>query len=91
MASTVAAGRLEPPSVAGFAACEACGSSNLQTVVDREDVNLLCRGCGRCWHIELGFVTRVNPRTCVDCPERAPCLRRWDRQSLEGGDVIHLV
>jgi hypothetical protein len=44
--------------------CPACGSSELEAVVDRSDgeVNFHCRACDRFWHVELGFVHRVVPR-----------------------------
>jgi hypothetical protein len=55
--------------------CPRCGSVRLEPVVERDDgtVHLLCRDCSRCWHVELGFVHRVDPRTCSGCPEQARC------------------
>jgi len=55
--------------------CPACGSDQLDPVVEdrTQSVHLFCRACGRCWHVELGFVHRVIPQTCVGCPERERC------------------
>ena len=55
--------------------CPACNSDDLVPVVEdqSQDVHFFCRACGRCWHVELGFVHRVIPPTCLNCPERARC------------------
>jgi hypothetical protein len=55
--------------------CPNCGSVRLDPVVDRtrETVHLLCRDCSRCWHVELGFVRRVDPNECFGSPERSRC------------------
>lgn len=55
--------------------CPACNSDDLVPVVEdqSQDVHFFCRACGRCWHVELGFVHRVIPPTCLGCPERARC------------------
>jgi len=55
--------------------CPACGSDHLDPVVEHrtQDVHFFCSACGRCWHIELGFVHRVTPPTCFGCPERERC------------------
>jgi hypothetical protein len=57
--------------------CPACGGHELTAVVDREDVNFLCADCGRCWHVELARVHRVDPFTCGGCPHREECLARY--------------
>lgn len=50
----------------GVVLCPACGSEDLVTVSDAEDTNFRCSGCGRCWHVELGWVQQVDPHTCPD-------------------------
>ena len=58
-----------------LAQCPACGSVHLDAVVEteRQDVHFLCRDCCRCWKVELGYVHRMTPYTCLGCPERACC------------------
>src|SRR5256885_1862160 len=36
--------------------CPACGSAQFEPVIENptDEVNFLCRGCKRCWHVELG-------------------------------------
>jgi hypothetical protein len=48
--------------------CPECGAAGLQPIVegDTGEVHFLCRACGRCWHIELGYVRAVTPRWCRD-------------------------
>lgn len=55
--------------------CPGCGSWQLQPVVDidAEGVHFLCGSCSRCWHVELGYVRRVNPGDCDGCPQSALC------------------
>jgi transposase-like protein len=59
-----------------LARCPACGSNRLDPVVEneRQTVHFLCHDCSRCWHVELGFVQRMTPATCLGCPERARCV-----------------
>ena len=58
-----------------LAKCPACGSSGLEAVVenDTDDVHFLCRGCTRCWHVELGYVHRMAPDVCHGCPHLEHC------------------
>jgi hypothetical protein len=53
--------------------CPTCGSDELLPVTDRGAVHFLCDNCGRCWHVELGAVWRVNPETCAHCEHYARC------------------
>ncbi len=55
--------------------CPECGSAELDPVIELEtqDVHFLCCNCGRCWHVELGYVHRMAPSACGGCPERARC------------------
>ena len=53
--------------------CPHCGEERLEPVRDRDTVNFLCGACGRCWHVELGWVHRVDPRSCDGCPSPAAC------------------
>jgi len=61
--------------LAPLAGCPGCGSIRLLPVHDLDSVNLLCRDCHRCWHVELGWVSQVDPLGCVECPHRPECLR----------------
>lgn len=54
--------------------CPGCGGDRLRAVTDGEVTNFLCQGCGRCWHVSLGWVSRVDPLSCPGCPEREACL-----------------
>ncbi len=68
--------------------CPGCGSSNVRAVVADEDVNVLCRECGCCWHREGDEFRAVDPRACAGCPSRPVCIRRlWEplRQAAAGG------
>jgi hypothetical protein len=69
--------RTPEPSVSGrpLPQCPGCGSDHLESVVEArvQDVNFLCRSCGRCWHVTLGRVSRVAPQTCFGCQERGRC------------------
>jgi len=54
--------------------CPECGSEHLTPVLDGEDVQFFCEDCGRCWHVELGYVHRVDPRTCSRCVFYDRCI-----------------
>ena len=72
------------PRVAGTFACPNCGASEFETVNDGDDVNFLCLSCGLCWHVELGYVSRVDPVTCPGCDRHDECLaREWGRRLVE--------
>lgn len=53
--------------------CPECGAAGLRAVTDGERTNFLCPSCGCCWHLELGYVSRVDPATCPGCPWRYKC------------------
>ncbi len=54
--------------------CPECGNGRLEAVVDDSGTtNFLCRDCGNCWHAELEWSCRVDPRTCPGCPARDLC------------------
>jgi len=67
--------RLTHPFMYPLARCPECGSARLDAVVEDvvEAVHFLCRDCDRCWNVQLGYVRRVAPATCLGCPERARC------------------
>jgi hypothetical protein len=69
--------RIGHPITYPLARCPECGSARLDPVVEAgvAEVHFLCRNCARCWHVDLGFVRRVAPATCLGCPERARCER----------------
>lgn len=62
--------------VKGLMRCLTCGSDELEAVTDGETTNFLCRACWNCWHLELGWVHRVNRITCTGCQHRDECLSR---------------
>lgn len=57
-------------------ACPACGGTDMEAVTDGEDTNFLCLACWRCWHVELGWASRVDADTCPGCPHHSECLER---------------
>jgi hypothetical protein len=63
--------------------CPSCRSADLEPVVEADgaDVHFRCRDCGRCWHVELGYVHRVSPRTCDGCLSRLECEVVFARDS----------
>jgi hypothetical protein len=62
--------------------CPACGDDRLVAVIDDDEGNLLCTLCERCWHVELGRVSQVNPLTCMRCTHREECLAHLARGPL---------
>jgi hypothetical protein len=58
--------------VAKTGQCPECGQV-LRAAFDGEDTNLLCPTCRICWHDELGWITRVNPKTCPGCSLQGVC------------------
>ncbi len=55
--------------------CPACSSTDLEPVVEfgTDEVHFRCTACGRCWHVELGYVHRMHPPSCRGCPAREQC------------------
>jgi hypothetical protein len=62
--------------VRGVLECPTCGAEEFEAVAESDGTSFLCRSCWDCWHIELGRVHRVNPETCLGCPQRDECLSR---------------
>jgi len=58
--------------------CPECGRDVMEAVSDGEMTNFRCVGCGMCWHIELGWVNRVDPATCPGCEHRSECMAASD-------------
>lgn len=58
--------------IAKIGRCPECGHA-LRAVFDGEATNLLCLTCGICWHDELGWITRVDPKTCPGCSLHGVC------------------
>jgi hypothetical protein len=59
-----------------LATCPECSSSRITAVAAEDETNFLCDTCGRCWHVELARVSRVDPLGCPGCPDRARCTER---------------
>jgi hypothetical protein len=68
----------EPAGVGALTRCPVCAGA-LAAVSDGDTTNFLCRRCGRCWHVELGRVSRVDPASCPGCPHEAECRARAGR------------
>lgn len=49
-----------------FDTCPACLGS-VQPTVAHEQVNFVCTSCGCCWHLFLGYLSLIDPRTCPRC------------------------
>jgi hypothetical protein len=47
--------------------CPDCGGEVMEAVSDGEMTNFRCVGCGGCWRVELGWVSRIVPSTCPGC------------------------
>jgi hypothetical protein len=62
------------PAVKG---CRICGWARLLPLHDGELTNFLCPNCGACWHVEQGWMYRVNPATCPGCSHRDICSRAY--------------
>ncbi|PVZ06325.1 hypothetical protein [Actinomycetospora cinnamomea] len=60
-------------------ACPSCGHEPLRPVADGDRSNLLCWSCGRCWHVEMNWTSRVDPHACGTCTQQEACLRLVDR------------
>jgi hypothetical protein len=54
--------------------CQDCGLNVMEAVSDGEMTNFRCVSCGACWHVELGWVSRVEPATCPGCEHHAECV-----------------
>jgi hypothetical protein len=57
-----------------LASCPECGGRQLRCVTDGELTNFFCAACACCWHLELGWVHRVDPATCPGCRFQPLCL-----------------
>ena len=76
--------RHEHSRVADGFVCPNCWASRFEAVTDGKDVNFLCMSCGLCWHVELGYVRRVDPVTCRGCARHEECLaREFGRRLVE--------
>ena len=58
----------------GLFACPRCEGEVHESVSDGETTNFRCLACGACWHVELGYISRVAPGTCPGCEHRQQCL-----------------
>ena len=56
-----------------FDTCPSCENPSLHLVSTGQTVNFACAACGRCWHVELGWVHEVDPAQCPSCRTRGSC------------------
>ena len=56
-----------------FDTCPGCEAPSLRLVNAAGTVNFACAACGRCWHVELGWVHEVDPEQCTGCRVRGFC------------------
>jgi hypothetical protein len=66
---------LPPWSGPPLGACRRCGGTSMVPVSDGEMTNFVCISCGACWHVEMGWMSRVSPATCPGCALRTSCTR----------------
>lgn len=59
--------------------CPECHAPGLQPINVGGRVNFLCAWCERCWHVELGRMSRVSPATCGLCANAPACEEQWRR------------
>lgn len=59
--------------------CPECSGTDLRCVTDGELVHFFCDSCAACWHLELGWLQRVQPATCPGCALRFRCDEREAR------------
>ena len=69
---------------APLATCPTCSGESLVTVSDGETSNSVCTSCGRCWHVALGHVNRVDTRTCPGCSYLSMCKARAAMEAVAG-------
>jgi hypothetical protein len=65
-----------PAGMGAMTRCPEC-EGRLRAVTDGEMTNLWCVRCARCWHVELGAVSRVDPVSCPGCAKFKVCLGHW--------------
>jgi hypothetical protein len=53
--------------------CQQCDVNVMEAVCDGETTNFRCVTCDACWHMGLGWVSRVNPATCPGCEHPCEC------------------
>lgn len=64
-----------------LASCPECGGVDLHCVNDGELTNFFCPSCASCWHVELGWVHRIDPATCPGCAFQPLCLAKRGLQA----------
>jgi hypothetical protein len=66
-----------------FDQCPECNSNRFQIVTDGTSyTNFQCASCGRCWHVDFGRVSRVDPLSCTGCPDHNACMSRLPRDDI---------
>lgn len=80
MAANPLDARIHHPIAYPLVRCPACGSPELDSVVEDLEpaMHFLCRDCDGCWNVDLGYVRRVAPATCLGCRERSRCEPAYD-------------
>lgn len=59
--------------LASVGPCPRCDGQWLRPVSTAETTNFLCLCCRSCWHLEGGTFVRIEPRSCLGCPEHNFC------------------
>jgi hypothetical protein len=54
-----------------FDTCPGCRSQGLQAISAGDQVNFFCPVCYCRWHVDLGWVHRVDHAACPSCPHSA--------------------
>ncbi|HET6877752.1 MAG TPA: hypothetical protein VFH38_09510 [Jatrophihabitans sp.] len=62
-------------------ACPECGTPGLLATDAAGRANFFCAACERCWHLEMGWLSLVDPRDCARCRRQDQCLARRAAQS----------
>lgn len=69
---------------APFDSCPSC-LGNVRPAVVNGGVNFVCGSCGCCWHVFLGYLSLIDPRTCEGCELRSLCSASAYLDCIAGG------
>lgn len=72
---------------AGEVSCPVCRSTRLVAVGDGAGTNFRCENCMRCWHETLGWRELIDPRSCIDCPQKLECIAAVANRGVENREL----